>query len=392
MHLLVVNAGSSSLRYSLLRTAGSEPIAQEPIAQEPIVKEPTKEPIVHETIAHETIETHGEVDAACREMLERLRRFPAPDATGHRVVHGGSSLMAPARIDAAVIAAIETASRYAPLHNPINLEVIEACRNTWPEAVHVAVFDTAFHATVPEYAHRYALPDDVVDRHGLRRFGFHGISHEQLLLDAAAFLERPAARLNLITLHLGNGASATAIRNGRSIDTSMGMTPAEGLVMGTRSGDVDPGLLAYLARAEDLDGDALDELVNRRGGLLGLCGESDMRKVRSLALAGDGAAQRAIEVYIYRIRKYIGAFQAALGRVDAMVFSGGVGENHPWLVQEVCANLSGIRIEPPATKNLPLPVNLATNDSEIAILVIAADETRSITRQVLALLGRDQHE
>ena len=298
MHLLVVNAGSSSLRYSLLRTAGSEPIAPEPI-----VKEPTKEPTVHETIAHETIETHGEVDAACREMLARLRRFPAPDATGHRVVHGGPSLVEPARIDANVIAEIEAASRYAPLHNPINLEAIEACRKTWPDATHVAVFDTAFHATLPERARHYALPEDVVARHELRRFGFHGISHEQLLLDAAAFLERPAARLNLITLHLGNGASATAIRNGRSIDTSMGMTPAEGLVMGTRSGDVDPGLLAYLARAEDLDGDALDELVNRRGGLLGLCGESDMRKVRSLALAGDGAAQRAIEVYIYRIRK-----------------------------------------------------------------------------------------
>ena len=386
MHLLVVNAGSSSLRYSLLRTAGSEPIAQEPI-----VKESAKEPTVHETIAHETIETHGEVDAACREMLARLRRFPAPDATGHRVVHGGSSLMAPARIDADVIAAIETASRYAPLHNPINLEVIEACRKTWPDATHVAVFDTAFHATLPERARHYALPEDVVARHELRRFGFHGISHEQLLLDAAAFLGRPADTLNLITLHLGNGASATAIRNGRSIDTSMGMTPAEGLVMGTRSGDVDPGLLAYLARVENLDGDALDTLVNRRSGLLGLCGESDMREVRSLALAGNGAAQRAIEIYVYRIRKYIGAFQAVLGRVDALVFGGGVGENHPWLVQAVCENLSGLRIDSPVAETPSLPVNLATNDSEIAILVITADETRSITRQVLALLGRDRH-
>lgn len=373
MHLLVVNAGSSSLRYSLLQIAGLEPTAQEPT--------------VHETIAHETIETHGEVDAACREMLERLRRFPAPDATGHRVVHGGSSLVEPARIDADVIAEIEAASRYAPLHNPINLEVIEACRNTWPDAAHVAVFDTAFHATLPERARHYALPDDVVGRHGLRRFGFHGISHEQLLLDAAAFLGRPADTLNLITLHLGNGASVTAIRNGRSIDTSMGMTPAEGLVMGTRSGDVDPGLLAYVARADNLDGDALDTLVNRRSGLLGLCGESDMREVRSLALAGNGAAQRAIDVYVYRIRKYIGAFQAVLGRVDALVFSGGVGENHPWLVQAVCENLSGVQIAPPAAESPSLPANLAANDSEIEVLMIAADETRSITRQVLAVLG-----
>ena len=381
MYLLVVNAGSSTLRYSLIEIDGLEPIANKPIAHEPIA---------HEPIAQETIETGGEIGAACRQMLEQLRRFPAPDATGHRVVHGGSSLVEPARIDGDVIAAIRAASRYAPLHNPVNLEVIEACRDTWPDADHVAVFDTAFHATLPEPAYRYALPDDVVRRHGLRRFGFHGISHEQLLLDAAAFLGRPADTLSLITLHLGNGASATAIRNGRSIDTSMGMTPAGGLVMGTRSGDVDPGLLAYVAREENLDGDALDALVNRRSGLQGLCGESDMRKVRSLALAGNNAAQRAIEVYVYRIRKYIGAFRAVLGRVDALVFSGGVGENHPWLVKEVCENLSGIRIDPPASESLSLPVSLATKDSATDVLVIAADETRSITRQVLALLGRDR--
>ncbi len=376
MYLLVVNAGSSTLRYSLLETDGLVPVVRETIA--------------YETIVQETIDTGGEIGAACRRMLEQLRRFPAPDASGHRVVHGGASLVEPARIDGDVVAAIKAASRYAPLHNPVNLEVIEACRDTWPDAEHVAVFDTGFHATLPERAYRYALPDDLVDRHGLRRFGFHGISHEQLMFDAAAFLGRPADTLSLITLHLGNGASATAIRNGRSIDTSMGMTPAEGLVMGTRSGDVDPGLLAYVARAEDLDGEALDTLVNRRSGLLGLCGDPDMRKVRPLALAGDGAAQRAIELYAYRTRKYIGAFQAVLGRVDALVFSGGVGENHPWLVRTVCENLPGLSIELPDSAILSLPVSLATEDSETDVLVIAADETRSITRQVLALLGRDR--
>ncbi len=376
MYLLVVNAGSSTLRYSLLETDGLVPVVHETIA--------------YETIVQETIDTGGEIGAACRRMLEQLRRFPAPDASGHRVVHGGASLVEPARIDGDVVAAIKAASRYAPLHNPVNLEVIEACRDTWPDAEHVAVFDTGFHATLPERAYRYALPDDLVDRHGLRRFGFHGISHEQLMFDAAAFLGRPADTLSLITLHLGNGASATAIRNGRSIDTSMGMTPAAGLVMGTRSGDVDPGLLAYVARAEDLDGEALDTLVNRRSGLLGLCGDPDMRRVRSLALAGDGAAQRAIELYAYRIRKYIGAFQAVLGRVDALVFSGGVGENHPWLVRTVCENLPGLSIELPDSASLSLPVSLATEDSETDVLVIAADETRSITRQVLALLGRDR--
>ena len=206
------------------------------------------------------------------------------------------------------------------------------------------------------------------------------------MLDAAAFLGRPAGELNLITLHLGNGASATAISEGRSVDTSMGMTPAEGLVMGTRSGDLDPGLLAYLVRADELDGAELDALVNRQSGLRGLCGASDMREVRSLAQAGDATARRAIDVYTYRIRKYIGAFQAVLGRVDALVFSGGVAENHPWLVHEVCTGLPGIRVALPGTEPLALPVNLAANDSAAGVLVIAADETRSIARQVSAFL------
>ncbi len=363
MHVLVVNAGSSTLRYSLLETGK------------------------HRRLADETIETRGDIDDACRRMFEHLEAFPAPDATGHRVVHGGPDLAQPVRIDDRIVAAVEGAARYAPLHNPVNLHAIAACRRAWPEAVHVAVFDTGFHATLPERARCYALPSDLADRLQLRRFGFHGISHEQLMLDAAAFLDRPVDELNLITLHLGNGASVTAIERGRSVDTSMGMTPAEGLVMGTRSGDVDPGVLAHVAREDGLDGEALDLLVNRRSGLLGLCGESDMRSVRALALAGDAAAQRAIDIYVYRIRKYIGAYRAVLGGVDALVFSGGVGEHHPWLIGAVCERLEGVSIEPPETVPGGAPVNLAADDSEVGVLVIAADETRSIVRQVQGLLG-----
>ena len=365
MHLLVVNAGSSTLRYSLVETGK------------------------HQRVAEETIETRGDVDGACRRMLERLEGFPAPDATGHRVVHGGPDLAEPVRIHDRVVAAIDAASRYAPLHNPVNLHAIAVCHAAWPDAAHVAVFDTGFHRTLPDRARCYALPGDLTDRLGLRRFGFHGISHEQLMLDAAAFLGRPAGELNLITLHLGNGASATAIERGRSVDTSMGMTPAEGLVMGTRSGDVDPGLLAHIAREDGLDGVALDALVNRQSGLLGLCGESDMRRVQALALTGSKAAQRAIDIAIYRIRKYIGAYRAVLGRVDALVFSGGVGEHHPWLIGAVCENLEGVRTTLPDTGLRDLPVNLAADDSAVDVLVIAADETRSIARQALALLERD---
>jgi len=365
MHVLVVNAGSSTLRYSLVETGK------------------------HKRIVEETIETRGDIDDACRRMLERLNALPTPDATGHRVVHGGADLAEPIRIDDRVVTAIEAASRYAPLHNPVNLHAIAACRRAWPEAAHVAVFDTGFHATLPERAACYALPGDLADRLRLRRFGFHGISHEQLMLDAATFLGRPAEELNLITLHLGNGASATAIERGRSVDTSMGMTPAEGLVMGTRSGDVDPGLLAHVAREEGLDGEGLDSLVNRQSGLQGLCGESDMRRVQALALTGSKAAQRAIDIYVYRIRKYIGAYRAVLGKVDALVFSGGVGEHHPWLISAVCENVEGIRTTLPETGRQVLPLNLAAGDSAVDVLVIAADETRSITRQVLALLKRN---
>ena len=367
MHILVVNAGSSTLRYALLETDGFEPVVSE------------------------TVETGGDTRDALRRMLERLHGCPAPAAIGHRVVHGGPSLTRPVTVDDGVVAAIEAASRYAPLQNPANLEAIRACRSAWPVAAHVAVFETGFHATLPDRARDYALPADLVDRYGLRRFGFHGISHEQLMLDAAAFLGRPPDALNLITLHLGNGASATAIRSGQSVDTSMGMTPAEGLVMGTRSGDLDPGLLAYVARADGLDGAGLDALVNRRSGLFGLCGDADMREVRSRALSGDSAAERAIDIYVYRIRKYVGAFQAVLGRVDALVFSGGVGENHPWLLQAVCEDLAGIRIDPAAADRPTLPTNLAATDSDTDVLVIAADETRSIVRQVLELLDAERY-
>ena len=365
MHVLVVNAGSSTLRYSLVETVGNR------------------------RLVAETIETRGDIDGACRRMLERLDAFPAPDAIGHRVVHGGPNLAEPVRIDDRVVAAVEAASRYAPLHNPVNLHAIAVCRGAWPDMEHVAVFDTGFHATLPERARCYALPGDMVDRLELRRFGFHGISHEQLMLDAAAFLGRSADELNLITLHLGNGASATAIERGLSVDTSMGMTPAEGLVMGTRSGDVDPGLLAHVAREDGLDGEELNTLVNRQSGLLGLCGESDMRRVQALALTGSKAAQRAIDIYIYRIRKYIGAYRAVLGQVDALVFGGGVGEHHPWLIGAVCEDLEGVRVVRLETGLADLPVNLAADDSTVDVLMIAADETWSIVRQVLALPGRE---
>ncbi len=364
MNLLVVNAGSSTLRYSLLDSESQR------------------------AVAGETIDTQGDVGVGLRRMRERLVDFPVPDAVGHRVVHGGTNLTAPVLIDKDVVAAIAAASGYAPLHNPAALEGIEACWGAWPDVPHIAVFDTGFHASLPERAHSVALPAGLVERHGLRRFGFHGISHEQLMLDAAAYLGRPSNELNLITLHLGNGASATAIERGRSIDTSMGMTPAAGLVMGTRCGDVDPGMLTHIMRHEGLNAEEIDALINTQSGLLGLCGDSDMRAVRRRALDGDLTAQHAIDIYVYRIRKYIGAYLAVLGRVDALVFSGGVGEHNPWLIAQVLQDfaISGLALSVPVPDALVLPADLATASSGLAVLVLAADETRAIVRQMLPLL------
>jgi len=366
MKLLVVNAGSSTLRYSLVDSDRQS------------------------AIVSDTIDTNRDVSAGLRQMLTCLREVPVPDAIGHRVVHGGRSLSEPVLVDSEVVAAIAAASGYAPLHNPATLEAIEACRDAWPDVPQVAVFDTGFHASLPEQAYSYALPADLVERYGLRRFGFHGISHEQLMLDTAAYLGQPSSELNLITLHLGNGASATAIEKGRSVDTSMGMTPAQGLVMGTRCGDIDPGLLAHVMRHEGLNAEEIDALINTQSGLLGLCGDFDMRAVRRRALDGDIAAQRAIDIYVYRIRKYVGAYLAVLGRVDALVFSGGIGEHNPWLVEEVLRNLAipGLELSALVPAAPALPVNLAASSSSVAVLVLAADETRAIVRQMLPLLER----
>ncbi len=363
MSVLVVNAGSSTLRYSIHGDDGSELFSR-------------------------TLETQGEINAALDRMFSELNGQPTPTAVGHRVVHGGARLTTPVLVDDDVIRNIEAASTFAPLHNPVNLAAIQACREVWPQLPQVAVFDTAFHATLPACASRYALPASLTHEHGLRRFGFHGISHEQLMLDASSFLAQAPQALNLITFHLGNGASATAIKQGQSVDTSMGMTPAEGLVMGTRAGDVDPGLLTHLLRTQAINAEKLDAIINRESGLLGLCGDADMRKIRARMLAGDQAATHAVETYVYRIRKYLGAYFAVLGRVDALVFSGGVGEHHLWLVGQVLKDLPlpGLSLAPTPDDPPPLPVNLASDQSKVAVLILHADECRSIACHTLKLL------
>jgi len=311
-------------------------------------------------------------------------------AIGHRVVHGGEAFHAPTPIDEDVIAAIRQTIPLAPLHNPPALDGILVARQLFPMVPQVAVFDTAFHQTMPRVAYRYALPEALYREHGIRRYGFHGTSHRYVGKRAAALLGKAFERCHLITLHLGNGTSATAIRNGASIDTSMGMTPLEGLIMGTRCGDLDPAVPLYLSKHLGLDVAALENLLNRESGLLGICGANDMREIHRLAVHGDERAELALGMFCYRLKKYIGAYSAVLGEIDAVVFTGGIGENDADTRARVCQGLErlGLILDPDANR---APARgermIGAADSPVKILVIPTDEELEIAQQTLEAIG-----
>ena len=320
-------------------------------------------------------------------LMERV------EAAGHRIVHGGESLVAPVIVDAAVEAQIEEFAPLAPLHNPAGLAVLRGLRLRLPALAQVAVFDTAFHASMPVAARSYALPQHLVAKHGLHRYGFHGINHANVLRRCATALDIAAVSLRIVSCHLGAGGSVTAIAQGRSVDTSMGMTPLEGLVMATRPGDVDPGVIVRLMREADLGADALDDILNRHSGLLALAGTIDMAQVQQRASAGDARSAFAIDVYVHRLCRYIGAMTAVMGGADAIVFSGGIGENSALIRERACARLGylGGRLDPvrngtvAVTHASPVAIISATS-SALSLLVVAADEERAIAEDVGALL------
>lgn len=311
------------------------------------------------------------------------------DAVGHRVVHGGARFVASTLIDADVIKAIGDCIPLAPLHNPANLDGIERARARKGDVPHVAVFDTAFHQSLPPEAYLYAIPRRFHDEEGIRRYGFHGTSHRYVAERAAVFFQRPIETLRLVTLHLGNGCSACAIDSGRSIDTSMGMTPLEGLVMGTRSGDLDPAVVLRLVR--DLGVDEVSRILNQESGLLGVSKKShDMRDLLRAAAEGDADAALAVKVFCRRARKSVGAYAAALGGLDAIVFTGGIGENAAAVRKEICAGLQVVGALLDDRKNegkLTGERDLASLDSRVRILVIPTDEERAIARDTLRLAG-----
>ncbi|MDD4914520.1 MAG: acetate kinase [Methylococcales bacterium] len=389
MKILVINAGSSSMKYSLFEMgrhcvliAGlieriGEAASEHRYSLTQADQTPIQKPIAdHRQALQELfgILSSSGLLADSRELY----------CIGHRVVHGGEQFRQPTLINEQALQQIHANSALAPLHNPANLLGIREAIRQMPQIPQIAVFDTAFHHTLPDYAYRYALPARLYTDYGVRRYGFHGTSHRYVARLAARALGKNLTETNLITLHLGNGASAAAIENGVSVDTSMGMTPLEGLMMGSRCGDIDPAIHFYLSRMLDLDSQAIENLLNKDSGCKGVCGENDMRAIHKLAETGDKAAILALDMYAYRIRKYIGAYYAVLGRVDAIVFTGGIGENDSLLREKCCHNLSalGIAIDSGENQNPARPwANIATGDATVAVLVIATHEELEIAIQ-----------
>lgn len=395
MKILVLNSGSSSIKYALFKLLEQTLLLSGLLEQ---IGEPVSHHSYHylsdsgeQAVQQElTIENHQQGLNAIREVVLHsgwLSDFHELFCIGHRVVHGGELFTQPTLLTAEVIAQIKAMIPLAPLHNPANLSGIEVAMQLADNVPQVAVFDTSFHQTLPDYAYHYPLPYQLYDELKLRRYGFHGTSHQYLAEQAALLLNKPLHELNLITLHLGNGASACAIANGRSIDTSMGLTPLEGLMMGTRSGDIDPMIYDYLHRVKSWSLEKITEILNKDSGLKGLCGSNDMRTVAELAAQGNGHAQLAREMYAYRIKKYIGAYCAVLGRVDAIVFSGGIGEHDAQLREMCCKNLEILGIRVDGQKNLH-PADYAgeiqQTEDKVAVLVIPTHEELAIALQAFA--------
>lgn len=380
MNILVLNAGSSSVKYQVFGMETGKVLVRGLVDR---ISEPGSEVASHRE-ALQRVMTHLQFAG----ILDKGRGL---HAIGHRVVHGGERFCEPVRVDEDVLAAIRDMIPLAPLHNPANLHGIEVARQLFPDLPQVAVFDTAFHQTMPAVAFHYAVPDYLYREYRVRRYGFHGTSHQYVAQQAASYLHTPLADLNLITLHLGNGCSATAIAGGKSVDTSMGMTPLEGLVMGTRCGDLDPALHFYLERHLGLDSEALEKLLNKHSGLHGICGVGDMREVQTRAAAGDEKAQLAQALFAYRVKKYVGAYYAVLGRVDAIVFTGGIGEHASGLRAQVCEGLErlGISIHPERNAE-PVAGIAEIGDTRAAVrlLVVPTNEELAIARSTAALLGQ----
>ncbi|MEW2455003.1 acetate kinase [Streptomyces albus] len=395
--VLVLNSGSSSVKYQLIDMADRSRLA---VGLAERIGEETSA-LHHEPLAGGggKRERHGRLadhDAALEAVAEELAAdgmgldSPELAVIGHRVVHGGLKLTVPTLVDDAVLKEIERLIPVAPLHNPANVTGIRTAQRLRPDLPQVAVFDTAFHSAMPEHAARYAIDVETADAHRVRRYGFHGTSHAYVSRKAAELLGKDPSEVNLIVLHLGNGASASAVRGGRCEDTSMGLTPLEGLVMGTRSGDIDPAVVFHLGRVAGMSMDEVDELLNKRSGLLGLCGDNDMRQIRRRMAEGDAAARLAFDIYIHRLKKYIGAYYAVLGTVDAVVFTAGVGENSAPVREAAVAGLAelGLAVDEELNAAGGKEARLISPSyARVKVAVVPTDEELEIAEQSYALVA-----
>lgn len=401
MRVVVINSGSSSIKYEVFALDGCTPVVRGLLDRIGTRNAGFRRRWLassggwEEIVESRPIADHHE---GFKFLLDAAIRFPTAHvspgeffAFGHRVVHGGEVFHEPVIVDDEVIEQIRGLTPLAPLHNPFNALAIEALRALRPDVPNVAVFDTAFHLSMPPKAFRYALPGELYEIHHVRRYGFHGSSHRYVAMEASRCLGVAIERLNLIIFHLGNGASAAAVQSGKSVDTSMGLTPLEGLMMGTRCGDIDPAIPFYISRKTGKPFDTIEEMLNRESGLKGICGMNDMREIERRAEEGDIQAQLAVEMYCYRIKKYIGSYYAVLGRVDAIVFTGGIGENSALIRKKACEGLGGLGISIDDRRNVEAQRGegeIQSEDSRVKIVIIPTDEEREIARQTIQAVLR----
>lgn len=404
MNVLVINSGSSSIKFQLLdlqreTVLGSGLVERigESRGQIGCRLRPgssSEEKVVLEgRVEDHQSGMHQAVDLLTDKQRGVLRDRREIEAVGHRVVHGGEDFHKPTLIDDQVIEAIERNIPLAPLHNPANLDGIRVARELFPGVPQIAVFDTAFHQTIPARAHLYALPYELYEKHRIRRYGFHGTSHKYVAGECARMLGKPLEQCNLVTIHLGNGCSMAAVENGRCIDTTLGMTPLEGLVMGTRSGDLDPAIHVFLHRNLGMDLESIDTMLNKESGLKGICGLNDMRDIHAAIARGDQRARLALEVQTYRNRKYIAAYMAVLGRVDGLVFTAGIGENDPVVRARSVAGLELFGVELDQRQNdqrASGPLRVSAPQSRVEVWVIPTNEELAIARECLAVLAESR--
>ena len=401
MLILVVNAGSSSIKYQLIDMSNEQVLAKG-IAERIGAGGGKNALLTHETAGKPKVTVkspmpnHREAMGLVFENLTNpetgaIRDLADITAIGHRVVHGGESFSGPVVINGEVLDTIARLSQLAPLHNPPNLQGIEAAMEIMPSSPQIAVFDTAFHHSIPSHAYIYALPYKLYSEYGIRRYGFHGTSHKYVAVRARKMLgELGLPSDKIVTCHLGNGVSFTAVKDGKSVDTSMGLTPVEGLVMGTRCGDIDPAIIPFLEKEHGYTADAIDDLMNKKSGLLGVSGVSnDMRDIMSAAKSGNELAELALKIFCYRAKKYIGAYAAAMGGLDAVVFTAGIGEHEPGVRATICEGLEfiGVEIDPSKNEGCHCECDVSVEGTSARVLVVPTNEELAIARETVKVVG-----